>query len=88
VPLLTSTPLTGAGVGASSSYLYQVDETFYAGGQVFYKKTEFSPNNDAGEDFLLKNGIVDQNNGGFTASVSWDSREKKQSIYLTLNQAF
>jgi len=153
VPLLTSTPLTGTGVGLSASYLYQVDkgsaksqlqvggqysntdsitlfirnnafmrgdgmisntailpartntefndaelgntryridtflvtqkllfrvaESFYVGGTLFYKNTEHTPNNDAGEDFLIRNGIVDQNNGSFGAAVSWDSRKNK-----------
>jgi hypothetical protein len=153
VPLLTSTPLTGTGVGLSASYLYQVDEasaksqlqvggqysntdsitlfirnnaflrgngiisdtailpartnsefedaelgntkyrintflvsqkllfrvaeSFYAGGTLFYNNTEHNPNNAAGEEFLIKNGIVDLDNGGFGASVSWDSRENK-----------
>jgi hypothetical protein len=153
VPLLTSTPLTGTGVGLSTSYLYKLDDTasksqlqvggqysntdsvtlfirnnaffsgndiisntailpgktnsefdgdgeeevkykieslllsqkllfrvkdyFYAGGRVFYKKAEYSPNNAAGRDFLFENGIVDQENGGIGAAVSWDSRENK-----------
>ena len=153
VPLVTSTPLTGTGVGVSASYLYSLDDTasksqlqvggqysntesvtlfirnnaffknnniisntailpakinsefdgengedveyeiksilvtqkllfrvrddFYAGGRVFYKKAEYSPNNAAGGDFLISNGIVDQNNGGVGVAVSWDSRENK-----------
>jgi hypothetical protein len=153
VSLLTSTPLTGTGVGLSTSYLYRMDEAssksqlqvggqysntdsltlfvrnnaffngnaiisntvilpaeinsefdeesgeevhykiksilvaqkllfrmsgnFYAGGRVFYKKVEYSPNNAAGQDFLQKNGIVDQENGGIGGAVSWDSRENK-----------
>jgi hypothetical protein len=153
VPLLTSTPLTGTGVGLSTSYLYRMDEAssksqlqmggqysntdsltlfvrnnaffngnaiisntailpaeinsefdeeggeevhykiksilvsqkllfrmrgnFYAGGRVFYKDVEYSPNNAAGEDFLQRNGIVDQENGGVGASVSMDSRANK-----------
>ncbi|MEH6570930.1 MAG: hypothetical protein V7709_17750 [Halioglobus sp.] len=152
VPLITSTPLTGTGVGLSASYLYRLDEessnsqlqvggqysdtdsvtlfvrnnafykgndiisntailpaktnsefdedgdeikyqiktflvtqkllfrvqdNFYAGGQVFYKKSEYSPNNIAGEDFLISNGIIDQENGGVGASVSLDSRQNK-----------
>jgi len=153
VPLLTSTPLTGTGVGLASSYLYRLDdsssksqlqvggqysnthsvtlfirnnaffrnndiisntailpakinsefdnedgdevryqirsflvgqkllyrlhENFYAGGRVFYKKTEYSSKNAAGEDFIESNGIVDQNNAGFGGSMSWDSRENR-----------
>lgn len=153
VPLLTSTPLTGTGVGLSTSYLYATDEdssksqlqvggqysdthsvtlflrnnaffkgnsiisntailpgktnsefdddngeevrykiesvlvtqkllfrmkdSFYAGGRVFYKNSEYSPNNVAGKDFLFNNGIVDQENGGLGGSLSWDSRANK-----------
>jgi hypothetical protein len=152
VPLLTSTPLTGTGVGLAASYLYGLDDTssksqlqvggqysnthsvtafirnnaffrnndiisntailpaktnsefdeegeevryqirtflvgqkllfrmhnnFYAGGRVFYKKADYSPNNAAGEDFIESNGIVDQSNGGFGGALSWDSRENR-----------
>lgn len=153
VPLVTSTPLTGTGVGLSTSYLYATDkdssksqlqvggqysdthsvtlflrnnaffknnsiisntailpgktnsefdndsgeevrykiestlvtqkllfrmkDSFYAGGRLFYKSSEYSPNNDAGRDFLFKNGIVDQENGGLGGSLSWDSRQNK-----------
>ncbi|MEH6590490.1 MAG: BamA/TamA family outer membrane protein [Halioglobus sp.] len=153
VPLVTSTPLTGTGVGLSSSYLYRLDDNssksqlqvggqysnthsvtlfirnnaffrnnsiisntailpaktnsefngedgedvrykietilltqkllfrmkdnFYAGGRVFYKNSEYTPNNQAGQDFLFENGIVDQKNGGLGGSLSWDSRQNK-----------
>jgi len=153
VPLLTSTPLTGTGVGLATSYLYRLDEDssqsqlqvggqysntssvtlfirnnaffrnngiisntailpaktnsefddedgeevkyqirsflvaqkllfrmrnyFYVGGRVFYKKAKYSPNNAAGEDFLISNGVVDQENGGFGGALSWDSRENR-----------
>jgi hypothetical protein len=152
VPLITSTPLTGTGVGLSTSYLYRLDEAssksqlqvggqysntdsvtlfirnnafyknnsvisntailpartnsefddegedvrykiesilvsqkvlflvkdnFYAGGRVFYKDAQYTPNNAAGGDFLLENGISDQNNGGLGGAISWDSRENK-----------
>ena len=153
VPLVTITPLTGTGLGVSSSYLYSADEdssksqlqvggqysntdsitlfirnnaffrgndiisntailpaktnsefdgengeevkyqiksllmvqkllfrvrnSFYVGGRVFYKKADYSPNNPAGEDFLIENGVVNQSNGGFGGAVSWDSRENR-----------
>ena len=153
VPLLTSTPLTGTGIGVSTSYLYRLDEEsaksqlqvggqysntdsvtvfvrnnaflkgndiisntallpaktnsefdggyaedvkyqiksllvsqkllfrvrdeFYVGGKVFYKNTEYLANNAAGKDFLHNNGVIDQENGGLGASVSWDARENK-----------
>ena len=153
VPLLTITPLTGTGLGLSSSYLYSADENssksqlqvggqysntdsitlfvrnnaffrnndiisvtailpaktnsefdgtdgaevryeiksllltqkllfrvhnnFYAGGRVFYKRADYAPNNSAGEDFLIDNGVVDQANGGIGVAVSLDSRENR-----------
>jgi len=153
VPLLTSTPLAGTGVGAAASYLYRIDEdssmsqlevggqysntdsitTFlrnrawlkgnyinsnswllwsdinsefdgddgrrveyaietwalgqkllfqvreniYLGGQAVYKNVRYSPNNEAGEDFLFDNGIVDEESVGVGASGSFDTRENK-----------
>lgn len=153
VPLLTSTPLTGTGVGAAASYLYKLDEnssmsqlqvgaqysdtdsitTFvtngawlkanyinsgsrllwsdinsefdgddgrevkykiesltlgqkflfqvrdniYLGGQAVYKNVQYSPNNDAGADFLFDNGIVDEESVGVGVSGSYDTRENK-----------
>jgi hypothetical protein len=153
VPLVTSTPLTGTGVGAAGSYLYKLDEnssmsqmqvgaqysntdsitTFirngawlkansinsssgllwsdinsefdgddgreveykteslaleqkflfrirdnvYLGGQVVYKNVEYSPNNEAGEDFLFNNGIVDEESVGVGIAGSYDTRENK-----------
>ena len=153
VPLLTSTPLTGTGVGAAASYLYKLDEkssmsqleaggqysdtdsisTFirnrawlkanyinsfsrilwsdinsefdgddgrrveykiesltlgqkflfqvkdgiYLGGQAVYKNVEYSPNNEAGADFLFDNGIVDEESVGVGVSGSYDTRANK-----------
>lgn len=152
VPLVTSTPLTGTGVGLSTSYLYALDDEssksqlqvggqysdtdsvtlfirnnafyrnndiisntailpgktnseidddqgevkyqiksvlvlqkllfrvrnhFYVGGSLFYKDVEYSPNNEAGRDFIIENGIVDQENGGFSGALSFDSRTNK-----------
>lgn len=153
VPLLTSTPLTGTGVGAAASYLYRVDEgssmsqmqvgaqysntdsvtvffrnnaffkgdklisntailpaktnsefddsdgdevkyqiksflidqklltqwreNFYIGGRILYKNLQYSPNNDAGKDFIYENGIVDEESVGIGAAVSFDSRDNK-----------
>jgi len=57
--------------------LFRVRNSFYAGGRVFYKKAEYSPNNPAGEDFLNRNGVVDQSNGGVGVATSWDSRENR-----------
>jgi hypothetical protein len=57
--------------------LFRMRNNFYAGGRVFYKKSDYSPKNAAGEDFIESNGIVDQNNGGFSGALSWDSRQNK-----------
>jgi hypothetical protein len=153
VPLLTSTPLTGTGVGAAASYLYRLDEDssmsqmqlggqysntdsvtvflrnnafwkndtlisntailpaktnsefddsdgeeikyqiksflidqkllsqfrddFYIGGRISYKNLKYSPNNEAGGDFIFNNGIVDEESVAIGAAISLDSRENK-----------
>lgn len=61
----------------SQKLLFQLKDSFYAGGRLFYKNSEYSPNNEAGRDFLFENGIVDQENGGLGGSLSWDSRDNK-----------
>lgn len=153
VPLLTSTPLTGTGVGAAASYLYKLDEgspisqlqvggqysntdsvtlflrnnaflrnntlisntailpaktnsefddsdgdevkykiksflvdqklltqwreNLYVGGRITYKNLKYSPNNEAGKDFIRENGIVDEESMAIGAAVSFDSRKNK-----------
>jgi hypothetical protein len=57
--------------------LFRVRNNFYAGGRVFYKKVDYSPNNPAGADFITENGIIDQSNAGIGISTSWDSRENR-----------
>jgi len=57
--------------------LYQVKENIYLGGQVVYKDIEFSPNNEAGEDFLFDNGIVDEKSVGVGVAGSFDTRKNK-----------
>lgn len=57
--------------------LFRVRNSFYAGGRVFYKRVEYSPNNAVGEDFLIDNGVVDQRNGGIGIAASLDSRENR-----------
>lgn len=61
----------------SQKLLFRVKNDFYAGGRVFYKDSQYTGKNEAGDDFLYENGIVDQKNGGAGASLSWDSRKNK-----------
>ncbi|MGI9309554.1 MAG: hypothetical protein ACR2P6_09840 [Gammaproteobacteria bacterium] len=154
VPLLTSTPLTGTGLGAAASYIYKVDDSdasrsqlqigaqysdteslttflrndtfhkdnaiignglltwtdinsefdgsdgrrveyniqsftlrqkflfevrdaLYLGGLAVYRKIDYSPNNDAGDDFLFDNGIVDEEGVGVGIAGSYDTRVNK-----------
>jgi hypothetical protein len=57
--------------------LYQVRENVYLGGHAIYKDVEYSPNNEAGEDFLFENGIVDEESLGGGVSFSYDTRVRK-----------
>ncbi len=61
----------------SQKLLFRVKNAFYAGGRVFYKNSQYTGKNEAGDDFLYENGIVDQKNGGLGGALSWDTRENK-----------
>ncbi len=153
VPLITSTPLAGTGVGAAVSYLYRVDkaasmsqlqtgaqytdtdstsffirnnaflaadsmisntvlllaktnselkqsggetvryqfksqlfnqkllveirDNIYLGGKVGYKNIEYFAKNEAGENFLFDNGIIDEESVGVGITGSYDTRISK-----------
>jgi hypothetical protein len=57
--------------------LFQTRDKLYLGGQLIYKDLEYSPNNQAGADFLFDNGIVDEESLGGSVSGAYDSRENK-----------
>ncbi len=57
--------------------LFRMRQNLYVGGSVTYKNIEYSPNNDAGEDFLFENGIVDEESFGIGVAASFDSRKNK-----------
>jgi hypothetical protein len=57
--------------------LFQVKDNVYLGGQTVYKNIEYSPNNEAGADFLFNNGIVDEESVGVGIASSYDTRENK-----------
>jgi hypothetical protein len=52
-------------------------DSVYVGGHAIYKNVEYSPNNEAGEDFLYDNGIVDEQSLGGSVSFSYDTRVRK-----------
>ena len=61
--------------------LYQVVENFYAGGQLFYINQTFNALNDLGRVFLVTKGVEDSNRVGFGATLSYDTRSKKEIFY-------
>jgi hypothetical protein len=95
VPLLTSTPLTGTGVGLSASYLYQLDESsksqLQIGGQ--YSNTDsvtlFVRNNSFFNDDGIGLRYAIQSRTGLDLRLDVvTTSENEESVYLTLNQAF
>ena len=57
--------------------LFKVARNIYFGSPLSYKNIRYNSNNDAGEDFLQKNGIINENTGGFGLSTSYDNRKNK-----------
>jgi len=64
-------------ISLGQKLLFQVKNNVYWGGHAVYKDVKYSPNNEAGEDFLFDNGIVDEESFGGGVSFSYDSRENK-----------
>ena len=64
-------------VSLAQKLLFQVKDGVYWGGHVGYKDVKYSANNEAGEDFLFDNGIVDEESFGAGVSFSYDTRENK-----------
>jgi hypothetical protein len=57
--------------------MFRVAGDFYIGTPLTYKKLSYSPINDAGEDFIIDNGIIDEKTGGIGVAVSYDTRRNK-----------
>ena len=57
--------------------MFKVANNFYLGGPVSYKSIKYDANNEGGDDFLLKNGIQDENTGGIGLASSYDTRKNK-----------
>jgi hypothetical protein len=50
-------------ISLAQKLLFQVKDDIYLGRHAIYKDVEYSPNNEAGEDFLFDNGIVQVTGG-------------------------
>ncbi len=61
----------------SELLMFKVANNIYLGGPITYKGIRYDPNNEAGEEFLFKNGIVDESTGGFGIASSFDTRKNK-----------
>jgi hypothetical protein len=64
-------------VSLAQKLLFQTRDGVYWGGHAGYKDVKYSPNNEAGEDFLFDNGIVDEESFGGGVSFSYDTRANK-----------
>ena len=51
-------------ISLAQKLLFQIKESVYLGGHIAYKDVAYSPNNEAGEDFLFDNGIADEESLG------------------------
>lgn len=61
----------------SELLMFKVAKNIYVGGPLSYKGIKYDANNEAGEDFLERNGIVDEKTGGFGLATSFDTRKNK-----------
>lgn len=57
--------------------MFKVARNVYLGGPVSYKSIKYDANNEAGEDFLNRNGIVDEKTGAIGLASSYDTRKNK-----------
>jgi hypothetical protein len=57
--------------------LFEIVHKSYLGGLLGYKQLLYKSNNTAGEEFLYKNGIVDERTGAIGLAYSFDSRKNK-----------
>ncbi len=61
----------------SEAVFYRVRKHFYIGVPLLYRGVKFRANNEAGQDFLDKNGVVDEKSGGAGLAISFDTRTNK-----------
>ncbi len=80
----------------SEQLMFRIADNIYLGGPLKYKNIKYMPNNEAGEDFLYKNGFQDENSLGVGVSSSYDTRKNKYfpigatfvSLHLNLNPSW
>jgi len=67
--------------------MFRVAKGFYAGMPFHYKRINYEPNNEHGEDFIDENGIENELTGGFGFAGSFDTRKNKyyptNSVFIT-----
>jgi len=66
---------------AMQQILYRVMKDVYMGGQLFYIGQKFNALNATGQGFLIASGIEDSSRVGLGATVSYDTRTKKEKFY-------
>ena len=61
----------------SQAVFLKIRKYIYFGVPLSYKEIKYTPDNDAGRDFLDENGIVDEKTGGLGLAASFDTRSNK-----------
>ena len=57
--------------------MFRIARSIYVGGPIGYKDVRYKENNEAGKDFIEKNGIRDEQAGTFGLAASYDTRKNK-----------
>jgi outer membrane protein assembly factor BamA len=57
--------------------MFRIARSVYIGGPIGYKDVRYKENNEAGKDFIEKNGIRDEQTGAFGVAASYDTRKNK-----------
>ena len=65
--------------------MFKVAKNIYLGSPLKYKNVKYTPNNEAGEEFLYNNGYQDENSLGVGIASSYDSRKNK---YYPINSTW
>lgn len=73
---------------AAELLMYAITGDLFVGGEVSYKDIRYEANNEAGEDFLHRNGVVDERSGGLGLALGFDTRANKyypsRAAFMTL----
>lgn len=67
--------------------MFWVADNIYLGAPLSYKGIKYSPSNENGADFMINNGIRNENTAGLGLMASYDSRKNKycpsKSVWIT-----